>query len=129
MRPPARFLPILVASLAAGCAHDRGQYAYAPPLAPPVYPQPAGYATPQVAATPLPSPVAPVAAIGVPPQEGIPVAAVSTPGVDPCVGVMTAAGGVVEAPCGQEVGVIMADGGVVYDGDIPADCGPTSFPE
>lgn len=119
-------MPIVVACLAAGCAHDRGQYAYAPPLAPPVYPQPAGYATPQVAATPLPAPVPTVAAIGVPPPAGIPVAA-AVEG-DPCAGVMTAAGGVVEVPCGAEGEVIMADGGIVHDAAVPADCVPTPFP-
>jgi hypothetical protein len=31
----------LVCLAAVGCAHHQNQYAYAPPLAPPVYPQPA----------------------------------------------------------------------------------------
>jgi hypothetical protein len=67
MRPstlPLLFsLLLLSASLiAAGCAHTNNQYAYAYPAAPPVYTQPAGYATPPVnpAAAPnvMPAPVA-----------------------------------------------------------------------
>ena len=44
-------LPLLLvpaAMIVAGCAHTKDQYAYAYPSAPPVYTQPAGYATPAV---------------------------------------------------------------------------------
>ncbi len=58
-------LPLLLLSapwLAAGCASTKDQYAYAYPTAPPVYTQPAGYATPAVnpsaAPTVMPAPVA-----------------------------------------------------------------------
>lgn len=56
-------LPFLSAPLiAAGCASTNNQYAYAYPAAPPVYTQPAGYATPPVnpaaAPTVMPAPVA-----------------------------------------------------------------------
>jgi len=63
MRPST--LPLLLVSaplIAAGCASTNNQYAYAYPAAPPVYTQPAGYATPPVhpAAPPtvMPAPVA-----------------------------------------------------------------------
>jgi hypothetical protein len=58
-------LPLLMLAtplIAAGCASTKDQYAYAYPAAPPVYTQPAGYATPAVnpaaAATVMPAPVA-----------------------------------------------------------------------
>jgi len=104
--------------LAMGCAHQRDQYAYAPPLAPPVYAQPPGYATPPVnhTANPavMPSPVAaaPVMATGGPP--GIVPFAGAVAG-DPCGGGVTAAGGFVEAPCASGGAVVMADGGFVVD--------------
>ena len=62
MRPST--LPLLLLSaplLAAGCASTNNQYAYAYPAAPPVYTQPAGYATPVHPAAPptvMPAPVA-----------------------------------------------------------------------
>ena len=67
------------ASSLAGCAHNKAnQYAYAPPLAPPVYPQPQT-ATPMVAAAPVAAPGmvgAPVMAPGMvaAPAMGQPVA-------------------------------------------------------
>ena len=106
-------------TLATGCASDRGQYTYAPPLAPPVYSQPAGYASPPVAAMPGPAPVAapvPIAAApgAVPPGAVVPGTVVPATAVDPCAqgGVMTAEGMVIETPCDQS-GVVMADGAVV----------------
>jgi hypothetical protein len=48
---------------AVGCAHHQNQYAYAPPLAPPVYPQPQ-----QVAAPAAPHPTQP----GVMPAPAVP---------------------------------------------------------
>jgi hypothetical protein len=47
----------------AGCAHTQSQYAYAPPLLPPVYPQPQ-----PVAAPPAPHPTQP----GVMPAAAVP---------------------------------------------------------
>ena len=63
-----------------GCAHHRkDQYAFAPPYAPPVYPQPAGYQQPVVAAAPLSSPPvvagapnSPIVATGTPVVPGSP---------------------------------------------------------
>lgn len=79
---------VLIAGGLTGCAHHQAnQYAYAPPLAPPVYPQPQS-ATPMMAAAPVAQPsamglpvaqpamVAPAGAI--PPGVGQPVVG------DPC---------------------------------------------
>lgn len=111
----------------AGCASDRGQYAYAPPLAPPVYSQPAGYATPPVTATPGPAPVAaPAAVASVPgamtPGGVVPGTVVPATAVDPCVQghVMTAEGMVIETPC-EPAGIVMADGAVVI-GSATGEC-------
>jgi hypothetical protein len=49
----------------AGCAHHQNQYAYAPPLAPPVYPQPQPVAAPAVS---VPHPTQP----GVMPPAAVP---------------------------------------------------------
>ena len=108
---------IVLALAFGGCASDRGQYAFAPPLAPPVYPQPAGYATPVVpsAASPVaaaPGPVAaPITASG---------AAVATAPVDPCAGVIPA-GVVVETPC-PDAGMVMQDGAVIVTGMAGDEC-------
>jgi hypothetical protein len=87
MRIVASAVTVLGATLL-GCAHHQAnQYAYAPPLAPPVYPQPQ-MATPMVAAAPVAAP----AAVGVPmtapamaaaPVMGQPVAGPPVAG-DPC---------------------------------------------
>ncbi len=64
LSPPLLFSLLLLSAalIAAGCASTNNQYAYAYPAAPPVYPQPAGYATPPVhpaaAPTVMPAPVA-----------------------------------------------------------------------
>lgn len=64
LSPPLLFSLLLLSAppIAAGCASTNNQYAYAYPAAPPVYTQPAGYATPPVnpAAAPavMPAPVA-----------------------------------------------------------------------
>ena len=103
MATAMRLVPTL-ALVAAGCASDRGQYAFAPPLAPPVYSQPAGYATPVVTpASSIPATVpGPVVAQG---------SAVAAAPSDPCAGVVPA-GVVVEAPC-ADAGLPMADGAIV----------------
>jgi hypothetical protein len=81
----------LFAALAAcGCAHHKAnQYAYAPPLAPPVYPQPQTAAQPVAypapAVVPAPGMAAPVMPPVAPGMVGPPAAAVGPP-------VMTVAG-------------------------------------
>ncbi|MDA1202457.1 MAG: hypothetical protein O3C39_12320 [Planctomycetota bacterium] len=71
--------------LAAGCAHHRAnQYAYAPPLAPPVYPQPQAAAQPVAYPSPpvvQPGVAAPPMVSGVPPAAAAPV--MPTAGVVP----------------------------------------------
>jgi len=47
-RSTLQLLLVPAAMIVAGCAHTKDQYAYAYPSAPPVYTQPAGYATPAV---------------------------------------------------------------------------------
>ena len=78
-------LPLLLvtaAPIAVGCAHSKDQYAYAYPSAPPVYTQPAGYATPAVnhAASPAVMP-APVATL--PPNGTLPPGAVVAGAIPP----------------------------------------------
>ena len=64
LSPPLLFSLLIFSAplIAAGCASTNSQYAYAYPAAPPVYTQPAGYATPPVnpaaAPTVMPAPVA-----------------------------------------------------------------------
>ncbi|MFM7108873.1 MAG: hypothetical protein ACKOZU_09810 [Planctomycetaceae bacterium] len=62
MRRPTMLLA-LGGLLAAGCAHHANQYAFAPPLAPPVYPQPQAAAQPVVSPAPGPVVAAPVGAV------------------------------------------------------------------
>lgn len=71
----------LVALCSFGCAHHKtNQYAYAPPLAPPVYPQPQTAAQPMVA--PAPGPVVAAPALPTAPVvTGVPLTA--TDGVVP----------------------------------------------
>jgi len=71
-----------------GCAHHQAnQYAYAPPLAPPVYPQPQA-ATPMVAAVPATAPasvVAPGSAVMAVTAPVAPQAVAASPlAIDPC---------------------------------------------
>ena len=82
----------------AGCAHNKAnQYAYAPPLAPPVYPQPQpSMPTPMVAAAPVAAPgmvAAPVMGPGMAaaPAMGLPVAGQPMVG-DPCCAPMDGGG-------------------------------------
>jgi hypothetical protein len=85
-----------LSTLASGCAHTNGnQYAYAPPLAPPVYPQPQSPSPPVV----YPAPAAGAASAPVMPAGAVPAAmmpappAVSTNG-DPCCPPLAGTGGV-----------------------------------
>lgn len=96
----------LLAVLTIGCAHHKtNQYAYAPPLAPPAYPQPQAVAQPVMG--PAPGPVIAAPAIqAAPVVTGVPV---------------TAAGGVVPAnadgscpPCAGTPGTVP----VVYEGPV-----------
>jgi hypothetical protein len=90
--PPAVTKTLCLAAMlaACGCAHHKAnQYAYAPPLAPPVYPQPQTAAQPVAYPAPavVPSPVmaAPTMPPGAPGVVGTPAAAAAGP-------VMTVAG-------------------------------------
>lgn len=97
--------------LASGCAHNHGNnYAYAPPYAPPVYPQPPGAAQPV-------SYAAPVAGA---PVVGMPV--VGAPGPAPA-GVV-AAGQSVPCPQGCPEGTVIATSGVVAGGGQTPPCPP-----
>ena len=87
-----------------GCAHDRNNYAYAPPYAPAVYPQiqsnaqPVAYAAPIATVPPYSGDVAPPGDVGV----------VSQPG--PCPQ---------GCPQAAEAGFVSPAGGVEYGGQTP----------
>lgn len=107
--------PLLLAALAAataGCAHHKtNQYAYAPPLAPPVYPQP------QTAAQPVVYPAA-VPTAAAPPMAGGVVMAAPPP---------MAAGAVVAAsgdPCCPPLDGMAVGTPVVYESDQTPQCPP-----
>lgn len=112
---PLTILVALAALAAAGCAHHKAnQYAYAPPLAPPVYPQPQAAAQPVMATAPGPvvgAPTLPTAPV----VTGVPV---------------TAAGGEIPAnpdgscpPCAGTSGAMP----VVYEGAVQTQpCPPGS---
>lgn len=101
---PALSVTALVFALATGCAHhNANQYAYAPPLMPPVYPQPQTVAQPVGVSGPV---VAAPAMQAAPVVTGVPV---------------TAAGGVVPAnadgtcpPCAGATGAVP----VAYEGPV-----------
>ncbi len=106
-------LPV-IASLAVftvGCAHHRAnQYAYAPPYAPPVYPQPASYQQPVTAAAPVTTQPVVNPPVTIPPTQAVPVS--SPPGTVPCQPMVqpTAMQG---APCPQ--GEYLVPGSVIGD--------------
>ncbi len=85
----SQFVVACLVALGVGCAHHHGNnYAYAPPYAPPVYPQPAAAAQPvsyaaPVAAGPVVGPPSPVMAAG-PVVAGGTVAGQSTPCPEAC---------------------------------------------
>jgi len=92
MRPCCRWLAALTMALGGGgCAHhQQNQYAYAPPLAPPVYPQPQS-PTPAMAAMAAAPPMTGGPMVAAPPGTVLPPGAVvaapaaGMPGaVDPC---------------------------------------------
>ena len=103
-----RVIPALVLTiLAAGCAHNRDQYAYAPTQAPPVYSQPAGYSQP-VNQAPMAMP-APVEAGSPLPPGGI------VNGVHPDASLV---GMPLEGPCPPGMTVGMTDGGMITEGEM-----------
>ncbi|MCE9631653.1 MAG: hypothetical protein K8S94_13175 [Planctomycetia bacterium] len=70
-----------IAVAATGCAgHKANQYAYAPPLAPPVYPQPQTAAQPVVYPGMTTTPMAVAAA----PGTGVPMVPAVAQAIDPC---------------------------------------------
>lgn len=110
---------VMAVSLAGvGCAHHgKNQYAFAPPYAPPVYPQPASFSQPPGAT--MPPAAAPGTVATAPPAAGVPGApcppptTVSAPHGSPCPPGEYIVGGTVvsgEMPCAQAGEVIVADG-------------------
>ena len=82
------FAGVCLAALCCGCAHNHGNnYAYAPPYAPPVYPQPGAVAQPVAYAAPVaagPVVAAPGAVVGAPGPVVAAVAGQSTPCPQAC---------------------------------------------
>jgi hypothetical protein len=81
-------LVAIMAVACGGCAHHQNQYAYAPPLAPPVYPQPQS-ATPAMAAMAAAPPMAGAPVATAPPGAVMAPATMVAPAgmpmaVDPC---------------------------------------------
>jgi|688.fasta_scaffold23160_8 hypothetical protein len=111
------FAGVCVAALCCGCAHNHGNnYAYAPPYAPPVYPQPGAVA----------QPVAYTAPVAAGPVVGAPGAVVGAPGA-----VMGAPGPVVaghSTPCPQACpdGTVVGTPVVVEGGGQTPPCPPGS---
>jgi hypothetical protein len=99
-----------------GCAHHRAdQYAYAPPYAPPVYPQPQIAGVPPVTITPGPAPMT-----GVAPAT---VMAAAVPTAPPMDGVVPAVGGACP-PCTTGEGMIVPTSGLVEGGGQTPPCPP-----
>ena len=115
----ATTLAALVAALcqaSSGCAHHRAdQYAYAPPYAPAVYPQPQVSGVPPMTVTPGPAPM--TAATPVPMMSP---AVAHAPGMD---GVVPAVGGACP-PCTTGEGVIVPTSGLVEGGGQTPPCPP-----
>jgi hypothetical protein len=111
-RAHAAAVTALLLAATVGCAHHRrSQYAYAPPLAPAVYPQPAAPAVVQPPAVSIPAMAAPAPVAAPAMMPGAPVV---MPG-----GVAPAGATVPCDPC--QTGMVMPAGGpVVYaDGQSP----------
>lgn len=108
---------VAVWPLVIGCAHHgKNQYAYAPPYAPPVYPQPASFSQAPVATMPV---AATSVAAGATPAVGMagapcpPPTTASTPQTSPCPPGEYIVGNVVvngEIPCPNTGEVVVADG-------------------
>ena len=119
LSPPLLFSLLLLSAppIAAGCASTNNQYAYAYPAAPPVYTQPAGYATPPVnpAAAPTVMP-APVAAL----PPGAVVAGTLPAGAFPQGSVAMQPGNVTSLPPGAVlVSDTVAHAGAISEGPCP----------
>jgi len=100
---------------AIGCAHHRAdQYAYAPPYAPPVYPQPQIAGVPPVAVTPGPAPMA------VAPSQAVMAPLTAAAPMD---GVVPAVGGACP-PCTTGEGMIVPTSGLVEGGGQTPPCPP-----
>ena len=119
LSPPLLFSLLLLSAplIAAGCASTNNQYAYAYPAAPPVYTQPAGYATPPVnpaaALTVMPAPVA-----ALPP--GAVVAGTIPAGTIPQGSVVMQPGSVTSLPPGAVlISDTVAHAGAVSEGPCP----------
>lgn len=118
-------LPLLVLPaglVVGGCAHSKDQYAYAYPAAPPVYTQPAGYATPAIA--PASSPLTMPAPVGALPAGAV-VAAAAPPSArapeSVPVGAATMPGSVASLPPGA---VLISDTAVHASAIADAPCPP-----
>jgi hypothetical protein len=111
--------PVVVAALclaSVGCAHHRAdQYAFAPPYAPPVYPQPQIAGVPPVTVAPGPAPMTAVAPATV--------MAAAVPTAPPMDGVVPAVGGVCP-PCATGEGMIVPTSGMVEGGGQTPPCPP-----
>lgn len=119
LSPPLLFslLFLFAPLIAAGCASTNNQYAYAYPAAPPVYTQPAGYATPPVnpAAAPTVMP-APVAAL----PPGAVVAGTIPAGAIPQGSVAMQPGSVTSLPPGAVlISDTVAHAGAISEGPCP----------
>lgn len=104
---------IALAIATSGCAHhQKNQYAYAPPYAPPVYPQPASFSQPPVTGVP------PVAAVG--PAVAAPTAPLA-PGMNaaPCPPETVTAAQTSPCPPGEYIVP-----GSMVNGEMPCPPGP-----
>ena len=99
--------------LATGCAHHRQDYAYAPPLMPPVYPQPPGPTVPGSYAPPLVTMPGP-APVGTPGAAAAPAGAmvVADGQVPPCPPIE---GATLVGDCGPADGALPAGATLVSD--------------
>lgn len=70
--------------LGVGCAHHRNDYAYAPPYAPPVYPQPQAASVQPVSLAAAPSLPPGVVPAGAGPAGAMPAAPVTVSQTNPC---------------------------------------------
>ena len=121
----ARMCWVLAVVAPLGCAHHRAdQYSYAPPYAPPVYPQPQSGAVPVNYSAPVVS----VPATGIPasavPAGGLPPGAVVAGA--PVGGMVVPAGGDPCAPCSPQGmdGVVVGSAPMIEGGGQTPPCPP-----
>lgn len=104
---------VAVIGVATGCAHHRQDYAYAPPLVAPVYPQPPGPTVPGSYAPPLVTMPGPATAAVPGPAGTAPTAAVVADGqVPPCPPID---GATLVGDCGPADGALPAGATLVSD--------------